>query len=249
MIWATSLVEHRFAGHVDCMCGRIGRPELTWRQLYEIQRGFIDAMEEDGRQRREELEMSWNVKPTQDIEIAFESKGKLISFPARWWFVPHWFDASVKEWKQTTFNARIETADTKPTFRKAWSSNRCIIPVSGYYEWTGPKGRKQPHWITTKSNSSVMLLAGLYSRTLSGLYTCTILTRPALSQIEHIHSRTPVILHEDELLSWLRCKAPTLELKSSLGTRWDGRMQHHRVLPFKRDDDGPELIEPIAELL
>jgi putative SOS response-associated peptidase YedK len=34
-----------------------------------------------------------------------------------------------------TFNARAETVATKPMFRSAFKCNRCLIPVSGYYEW------------------------------------------------------------------------------------------------------------------
>jgi len=37
--------------------------------------------------------------------------------------------------KLATFNARAETVATKPMFRSAFKCNRCLIPVSGYYEW------------------------------------------------------------------------------------------------------------------
>lgn len=35
----------------------------------------------------------------------------------------------------TVFNARVESAKNKPTFKDAWKSHRCIIPASYYFEW------------------------------------------------------------------------------------------------------------------
>ncbi|WP_410492285.1 SOS response-associated peptidase family protein [Bosea sp. 685] len=49
----------------------------------------------------------------------------------------------------STFNARIEGAATSPMFRSAWDKRRCIIPASAFYEWTGPKGERIPHRIST----------------------------------------------------------------------------------------------------
>ena len=34
-----------------------------------------------------------------------------------------------------TFNARAETVETKPFFRDAFKRSRCVIPLSGYYQW------------------------------------------------------------------------------------------------------------------
>ncbi|MGR3760874.1 SOS response-associated peptidase [Roseobacteraceae bacterium NS-SX3] len=224
------------------MCGRLGRPDLTWAQLYAIQRGFLDAMELQRNADASEPPMSWNVKPTQPLAMAFHHEGQLITSTARWWFVPHWFKGEPRDWKATTFNAKLETAAERPTFRAAWPRNRCIIPASFYYEWTGRKGAKQPWLISTDSNSP-MFFAGLHSRVSSGLRTCTILTRAALPQIAHIHDRTPVILSAEALAPWLKGEIDGPEAQD-LGKSWDGRMQFRKVAPFGRDDDGPELIEP-----
>jgi putative SOS response-associated peptidase YedK len=62
----------------------------------------------------------------------------------RWNLVPFFWKKTLKE-LPSTFNARAETVASKPMFRSAFKSCRCIIPASGLFEWTGEKGDKQPH--------------------------------------------------------------------------------------------------------
>ena len=59
-----------------------------------------------------------------------------------------------------TFNARAESVADKPMFRDAFKTRRCIIPASGFYEWTGAKGAKQPHLFTAADGSPVLGFAG-----------------------------------------------------------------------------------------
>ncbi|MBN9082940.1 MAG: hypothetical protein BGP04_01950 [Rhizobiales bacterium 62-17] len=51
----------------------------------------------------------------------------------------------LKEMKMSTFNAKAEDVDSKPTFREAFKKRRCIIPASGFFEWTRPKADRTPH--------------------------------------------------------------------------------------------------------
>lgn len=44
-----------------------------------------------------------------------------------------------------TINARSETARTKPAFRDALKSRRCLIPADGFYKWVRIGKVKQPY--------------------------------------------------------------------------------------------------------
>ena len=112
------------------MCGRIGLPQLTWEQFLAWQRGEFDWDEFYRETKAGAVQNSWNVKPTQPIEVIYARGSAMVSTTARWWFVPHWHKGDVKEWKATTFNARLETAREKPVFRTAWAKGRCVIPAT-----------------------------------------------------------------------------------------------------------------------
>jgi len=49
--------------------------------------------------------------------------------------IPRWWSKPLKEMRVATFNARAETVQEKPFFRDAFRRNRCLMPISGYYEW------------------------------------------------------------------------------------------------------------------
>ncbi len=63
-----------------------------------------------------------------------------------------------------TFNARAETVAEKPMFRDAFKRRRCIIPASGFFEWTGGMGEKVPHLFTAADGAPVLAFAGLWER-------------------------------------------------------------------------------------
>jgi putative SOS response-associated peptidase YedK len=215
------------------MCGRFILGDASWAEYHDalrIIRGVTGHV-------------SYNIKPTQTVALARIVNGSLTTDEARWWLVPDWFRGEIRDWKATTFNARIETAATKPVFRRAWSQGRCILPASGYYEWTGEKSARRPWVIGLTQNAPVFFFAGLCAAPANGGLSCTILTREAAPELRHLHPRMPVILTGDELMPWLSGEIGD-DAATGLGTGWDGRYTSRPVRPFGRDDDGPELIDP-----
>ncbi len=176
----------------------------------------------------------YNVKPTQDVVVLTPDLRPLV---ARWWLIPSWHKGDVKDWKATTFNARIEDAANKPSFRAVWNKGRCLIPMRGYYEWTGERGQKQPHFIQSAGNEENLFAAGLASRW-NDLLTCTMLTRAANDSVSGVHHRMPVILNTAEREAWLNGSDD-----ASIGS--GAQLRHHPVRRFGRDDEGANLIEEI----
>jgi putative SOS response-associated peptidase YedK len=76
--------------------------------------------------------------------------------------VPRWWSKPLKELRVATFNARAETVETKPFFRDAFKRTRCLIPMSGYYEWQNTPAGKQPCYFTARDGSPALTAAGLW---------------------------------------------------------------------------------------
>jgi tetratricopeptide (TPR) repeat protein len=97
----------------------------------------------------------------------------------RWGLIPAWADdPSVGD---HLANARSETAATKPSFRRALRSRRCLVVADGFYEWRRADGRKQPYFVGLK-NDRPFGLAGLWERWEKHgepVESCTILTTGA----------------------------------------------------------------------
>ncbi|KGA10065.1 MAG: hypothetical protein GM46_5950 [actinobacterium acAcidi] len=155
---------------------------------------------------------NYNTAPTHIVPILRNEESNIVVDPMQWGLVPSWSkDPSVGS---KLINARSETITEKPSFRQSVPSRRCIIPMSGFYEWdrTDPK-RKVPYFVT-REDGCVMLVAGIWtaSPALDGRHTFSLITRESVDDLSHIHSRSPVELCADDALEWMCNPVPPLEL-------------------------------------
>ena len=90
----------------------------------------------------------YNIASTTDIDvIRLDAEGRRKLLRMRWSLVPFFWNKTLRE-LPATFNARAETVHQKPMSRKAFRKRRCIVPASGFYEWTGQPSAKIPHLFT-----------------------------------------------------------------------------------------------------
>lgn len=107
-------------------------------------------------------------------------------------------------------NARLETASEKPMFRKAYDTQRCLLPAGYYYEWLKDGASKHKYAIGT---GAPIYMAGLYRyEENEQLPVFVILTRPAAAGISFIHDRMPVIVPDTIRQKWLMMPIDTREL-------------------------------------
>jgi putative SOS response-associated peptidase YedK len=151
----------------------------------------------------------YNVAPTTHQPIIRQSRetGDRELVLARWGLVP-FFTKDLKDIKGlSTINARSETITTAPTWREPFKKRRCLVPVSGFYEW--PKEGKPPKqpYAFELSNGSTFALAGLWDawKDKEGhwLQSFAIVTTEANELMSRIHPRMPVILHARDYDRWL----------------------------------------------
>lgn len=197
----------------------------------------------------------YNVAPTQGAPILLPRDGDgRVAIWARWGLIPHW----VKEpstFRATLVNARSETAHEKPSFRDAFKRDRCVVPVSGFYEWRAAEdgGAKQPYWIRRRDGAP-LALAGLHARNerAEPADSFTILTTRPNALMAKIHDRQPVILPPGAVPLWFdpdRKDAASLsDLLEPIGP------DDLEALPIGRAvnrpaHEGPDLLEPTGEPL
>lgn len=98
-------------------------------------------------------------------------------------------------------NARAESVEERAMFRGAFFRARCIVPCSGFYEWTHGAAPKQK-FLFRESGRPSMYLAGLRAA-FSGREHFVILTTQANDSMAPVHSRMPVFLAREERRAWL----------------------------------------------
>lgn len=206
---------------------------------------------------RREVFASYNVAPTHNVPIVVNQDGQRKLEIARWGFVPSWWKQDQPP-KVATFNARDDKLRDGRFWRGALNQYRCMVPVSGFYEWRHSGKERLPYYIHRKDDR-LMGFAGLYSQFTdpqSGkpAYSCTIITTPANKFMEPLHDRIPLVLGDigEELWSvWLDPQTKFEQVERHVATHEWPEMTMHRVStdvnPSRGDGyrNEPRLIEPI----
>jgi putative SOS response-associated peptidase YedK len=170
-----------------------------------------------------EIRRRYNVAPGDDVlAVTTDREGAPRGELLRWGLVPTW--AKGPDTGLKMINARLETADESPAFRRAFERYRCLIVADGFYEWRadpaastrGRRAPKQPFHIT-RADGGLFAFAGLWSIWYGDddekIRSCAILTVPANSAIAPLHDRMPVILAPEYETSWLDAATPRDHLK------------------------------------
>lgn len=151
----------------------------------------------------EELRPNYNVAPSQNVPVIRGTEaGRELSL-LRWGLIPFWAKEPKIGYKM--INARAETVATKPAFRAAFKSRRCLIPATGFYEWKQEEKTKKPYNICLK-DQGLFSFAGLWEHWEGEdetIESCTVIVTQADKQVSAIHDRMPVILQREDYDAWI----------------------------------------------
>jgi len=189
---------------------------------------------------------NFNVCPTNAVHTVRSSDGTRSLSAMRWGFIPHWYKTAGDG--PLLINARAETIAEKPAFRAACRERRCLIPASGFYEWTKGDDDARLPWYIQPDKADCLAFAGIWQdweHDGGMLRTCAIVTTAAAGEMTQIHHRMPVILAAPDWALWLgedgrgaaRLMQPAPE----------GTLRFHRVDREVNSNraSGPQLIDPI----
>lgn len=255
------------------MCGRFTY-RFTWSQLQTLME-LLDWPSV-------ELTPRFNVAPTQLAPVVREISGggggatRRTGVMLRWGLVPRWAAGGAGgEAAPSTrlINARAETVATKPAFREAFARRRCLVPISGFYEWkTLSDGKsKQPYWVS-RSDGQPFALAGLWEIPLpaSGpvpaaaisspvaapvpddpIATFTLITTTPNALMAPIHDRMPVIVSPQDYARWLDPSVTSPAAVESLLKPCDPKGYESRAVGRSVSNPGldhPGLLDPVEAM-
>lgn len=191
---------------------------------------------------------NFNVCPTTDIHVVRYEEGERRLGAMRWGFLPSWYKTPNDG--PLLINARAETIAEKPAFRAAVRARRCLIPASGFYEWSkDAEGNRLP-WYFSRDDGAPLAFAGIWQDWVAGeqsARTCAIVTCKANSAMSSVHHRMPVVLEQSDWAKWLgeegHGAAPLMRPAS------EDVLQFHRVGREVNSNrtQGPGLIEPLDQ--
>ena len=192
----------------------------------------------------------YNVAPTQSVPVCrVDAHQDRQLARLRWGLVPHWATDLAIGFK--AINARSEGIASKPMFRSAFKSRRCLVPTNGFYEWEKIGKAKQPYFIHPAA-VDLMAFAGLWETWDKGeetVETFTIITTEANDATRQLHERMPVILSPDTFAAWFDPASTQAELLDLLRPAPHGALAifpvDARVGNVKNDD--ARLIEPRSD--
>jgi len=200
------------------------------------------------------IEENYNVAPSLHMPVIVQQGHQRKIDKYRWGLIPFW--AKEINSGYSMINARAESLEQKKSYARPFKSKRCVVPVSGFYEWKKSNGEKIPHYITQKS-SDLMNFAGLYEEWKpqkegeSPINSFTIITTDANDLVSELHHRMPAMLLDEELDIWLDPNnQDTNSLKDLLRPWPNDDISFHRVGQEVNNarNSGKQLIEPYRDL-
>jgi len=175
---------------------------------------------------------------------------------ANWGLIPHWISTHEKaaEIRNKTLNAVGETIFEKASFKKSVISKRCLLPVSGFFEWMHLGKEKYPYFIyaTTSKIFSLGCIYDSWFDSNSGLefLTFSIVTTPANSLMAKIHNtkkRMPFIVQPDDEINWINPNLSNHEIADMIQPFNENKMKAYpigkNILSINVDDKN--ILTPI----
>lgn len=150
----------------------------------------------------EDYQPRYNLAPSQQVLSIVSDGVRWRTGYLRWGLVPSW--AKDPRIGNKMINARVETLEEKPAFKRLLGRRRCLVVADGFYEWKKEEENKKPFRII--ENNRIMTFAGLWDRWSSdgkAIVTCTIITTHPNELMSPIHDRMPAIISDEQRSTWL----------------------------------------------
>jgi putative SOS response-associated peptidase YedK len=186
---------------------------------------------------------SWNAGHV--APIVYDARGVRQLEPARWWMIPSYWSRPLSE-LPTAFNARAEDIGHKRFWAGSYRSRRCLVPATGWREFSGPRGDRTPHHFHL--DGGLFAFAGLFDTWRSpegqSVRSFAIVTVAASDVVQPVHDRMPLCVSEPDYAAWLSPELSGAEAFAALRATPAPPLRRYEASRYGNDsqNEGPECI-------
>ena len=185
------------------MCGRFENKRID-KDLLDLfsQSGLnVESDETVNNNNREDI------RPTQKILSILMKNGNYALTKVKW-------GIKFSEESSLIFNSRIETIKEKKFWNSLFDRNRCIIPMTGFYEWK-VQGTSKVKYRIYLPDQNIFFVPALFQIDKEKNICAALITTSPNKFISQIHHRMPVIFDFHEAIKFINAdSAENLELYS-----------------------------------
>jgi putative SOS response-associated peptidase YedK len=167
---------------------------------------------------QEDLVIQERLLPYQLAPVIVLQNDQLKLTKMQFSLVPHW--SKEPKVKFATHNARIETVQEKPTWKKPFLSQHCVIPLTQFFEsvYEGPHAGHIIRFV--EENNALMFAMGLFDfwenpnpqDGLKNFFSFSILTtEPSQFILENGHDRSPIFMDPKFMKEWCQLKSTSFD--------------------------------------
>lgn len=143
----------------------------------------------------DKLRKKENIAPTNSILTLTKDDSDILADTNKW-------GIKFSEDSPLLFNSRIETIMIKPFWKMLFDRNRCLVPMSAFYEWKKENTKKVPYRIFLK-NEEMFFVPGIFNKDKEGNKSVSLITTEPNDFMKEIHNRMPVILNMKDAVEFL----------------------------------------------
>ena len=193
----------------------------------------------------------YNLCPTQNAPVLRLVAGERQFDEMYWQLIPEWEPAF--KTKLSTINARSETVFGSPLFGPLILRRRCIVPLSGFFEWKRDGATKRPFKIY-RADGEILSVAGIWDTWHAGTpdarHSFSVLTTSANDMMAKIHDRMPLILDRSGVEEWIDPEVHERDALKNLmkpcPNSWLAATEVSTLVNSAKNNS-PELLEPLQE--
>jgi putative SOS response-associated peptidase YedK len=243
---ASTLALPQCGARWTVMCGRYS---LAPTEFSEIQLEFQVAEPGETWAPRYNIAPSWAPGHEPPI-VLLDARAERQLALARWWLIPASWRRALRL-LPTLFNARAEELGAKRSWSRSFDARRCLVPATGWREFTGPTGHREPHHFHYQHH--LFAFAGIWDEWVSpegvAVRSFAIVTGPANDVVRPVHDRMPLRVDAACYAQWLDPSVSGADALESVRAAAAPPLFEYASDPGGNDvhREGPDVIAPARQ--